>query len=160
MIDTVQLSSKVTFAHVSEASRTCSGRAPVWQKRDVALTYVLLQLYREVLHLHGRISHASQTHLACVSDVFGRYLVAELYCNHREKTEKYLDLAIKLQTLWNVRFEIKQLVFGTLGTLHETTIKSFKSLQLRDINVCQLIKTVLLKTAAILRGHLGLPSSS
>ena len=73
---------------------------------------------------------------------------------HREKTEKYLDLAIELQTLWNVRFEVIPLVFGALGTLHETTIKSFKSLQSSDINVCQLMKTVLLKTAAILRGHL------
>ena len=76
---------------------------------------------------------------------------------HREKTEKYLDLAIELQTLWNVRFEVIPLVFGTLGTLYEITIKSFKSLQLSDI---QLMKTVLLKTAAILRRHLGLPSSS
>ena len=42
--------------------------------------YVLLQLYRKVLHLHGRISRASQTHPACVSDAFGRYLAAELYC--------------------------------------------------------------------------------
>ena len=29
---TVQLSSKVTFAHVSDASHTCSVHAPVWQK--------------------------------------------------------------------------------------------------------------------------------
>ena len=53
---------------------------PVWQKRGVALTYVLLQLYREVLHLHGSVSRASQTHLARVSEAFGHYLVAELYC--------------------------------------------------------------------------------
>ena len=79
---TVQLSSKVTFAHVSDASRTHSGRAPVWQKRGVALMYFLLQLYREVLHLHGRILRASQMHLAHVSDVCGRYLVAELYCSY------------------------------------------------------------------------------
>ena len=39
---TVQLSSKVTFAHVSDMSHMRSGRAPVWQKRVVALMYVLL----------------------------------------------------------------------------------------------------------------------
>ena len=77
---TVQLSSKVTFARVSDASRTRSGRAPVWRKRGVAHTYVLLQLYREVLRLHGRVSRASQTRPARVSDAFGRYLGAELYC--------------------------------------------------------------------------------
>jgi len=83
---TVQLSSKVTFAHVSDVSRTRSGCTPVWQKRGVALTYVLLQLYREVLHLHGRVSHASQTHLARVSDAFGPYLVPELYCINAKAT--------------------------------------------------------------------------
>jgi len=78
--NTVQLSSKVTFAYVSDASHMCSGRAPVWQKRGVALTYVLLQLYHEVLRLHGRVARASQTRPACVSDEFGCYLGAELYC--------------------------------------------------------------------------------
>ena len=77
---TVQLSSKVTFAHVSDVSHMRSGRTPVWQKRVVALTYVLLQLYREVLCLHGRVSSASQTRPARISDTFGYYLGAELYC--------------------------------------------------------------------------------
>jgi len=46
---------------------------------------------------------------------------------HREKTEKYLGLVIQLQTLWNTRFEIIiSLVFGALGTLHESTIQNFK----------------------------------
>ena len=78
---TAQLSSKVTFAHISDASHTRSGRTPIWRKRGVALTYVLLQLYRKVLHLHGRILRASQTRPARVSDVFRCYLGAELYCN-------------------------------------------------------------------------------
>ena len=55
---TVQLSSKVMFAHVSDASHTHSGRTPSDEK-GVALTYVLLQLYRNVLRLHGRVSRAS-----------------------------------------------------------------------------------------------------
>ena len=52
---TVQLSSKVTFAHVSDMSCMRSGCAPRLSKRGVALTYVLLQLYRGVLHLHGHV---------------------------------------------------------------------------------------------------------
>ena len=45
--------------------------------------YVLLQLYREVVRLHGRVSRASQTRPARISDMFGRYLGAELYCSCR-----------------------------------------------------------------------------
>ena len=107
----------------------------------------------DIVCVDKRSSCGTFIDVTCVMD---RHVIDK----HREKTEKYLDLAIELQTLWNVRFEVIPLVFGALGTLHETTIKSFKFLQLSDINVCQLMKTVLLKTAAILRGHLGLPSSS
>jgi len=86
-LNTVQLSSKVTFAHVSDASHTRSGCTPVWRKRGMELTYVLLQLYHEVLRLHGRVSRASQKPPARVSDAFERYLGAELYC---------ISLALKL----------------------------------------------------------------
>ena len=64
---------------------------------------------------------------------------------HRNKIEKYLDLAIELQTLWNTRFEIIPLIFEGTYTLHESTIQSFKFLQLNDINICQLMKTVKLQ---------------
>ena len=53
--------------------------APRLAERGVALMYVLLQLYRKVLCLHGRISRACQTRPARVSDMFTRYLRAELY---------------------------------------------------------------------------------
>ena len=66
---------------ISDASRMRSRRVPVWQKRGMALMYVLLQLYCEVLRLHGRVSCAFRTHLICVSDMFKRYLRAELYRN-------------------------------------------------------------------------------
>ena len=39
---------------------------------------------------------------------------------HKEKIEKYLDLAIELQVLWNSNVEVVPLVFGALGALHET----------------------------------------
>jgi len=58
------------------------GCTPVWQKRGVALTYVLLQFYREVMLLHGRVSRASQTRPARISGVFRRYLGAEMYCTY------------------------------------------------------------------------------
>jgi len=65
---TIQLSSKVTFAHIPDASHTHCGRVHIWQKRGMALTYVSLQLYRWVLRLHGLISCASQTRPANISD--------------------------------------------------------------------------------------------
>ena len=93
--------------------------------------------------------------VACVMD---RHVIDK----HREKAEKYLDLAIELQilSLWNSKIEVVPLVFGALGTIHESTIKSYQHLGLIDINVHQLVKTVLLRTATILRRHFGLLSSS
>ena len=75
---------------------------------------------------------------------------------HGEKTEKYLDLAIVLQSLWNTRVEIVPLVFGALGSLHEKTALNFMLLQLTEINIFHLQKTVLLKTDRMLRRHLSL----
>ena len=75
---------------------------------------------------------------------------------HGEKIEKYLDLAIELQSLWNTRVEIVPLVFGALGSLHEKTVLNFELLQLTEINIYQLQKTVLLKTDRMLRRHLSL----
>ena len=75
---------------------------------------------------------------------------------HKEKIEKYLDLAIELQVLWNSNVEVVPLVFGALGTLHEKIVKNFKLLQLTEVSVHQLQKTMLLKTDIMLRKHLSL----
>jgi len=91
--------------------------------------------------------------VACVMD---RHVVDK----HRDKAEKYLDLAVELQSLWNTRIEVMPLIFGALDTIHQSTIQSFKLLQLHDISIRQLVKTVLLRTATIIRRHLGLLSSS
>ena len=56
--------------------------------------------------------------VACVMD---RHVVDK----YREKCDKYLDLAIELQKLWNTRIEIVPLVFGALGTVHQRTLDSF-----------------------------------
>ena len=46
------------------------------------------------------------------------------------------------------------LVFGALGSLHEKTVLNFELLQLTEINIYQLQKTMLLKTDRMLRRHL------
>ena len=74
---------------------------------------------------------------------------------HKEKIEKYLDLEIELQVLWNSNVEVVPLVFGALGTLHEKIVKKFELLQLTEVSVHQLQKTMLLKTDIMLRKHLS-----
>jgi len=64
----VQLNSKVTFPHISDVSRMCSRHIPRLAKNGMALTHILLQLYREVLRLHRNVSCAFQMHLTCGSD--------------------------------------------------------------------------------------------
>ena len=63
--------------------------------------------------------------VACVMD---RHVVDK----YREKCDKYLDLAIEQQKLWNTRIEIVSLIFGALGTVHQNTLNSFELLQLKD----------------------------
>ena len=70
---------------------------------------------------------------------------------HKEKIEKYLGLAIELQVLWNSNVVVVPLVFDDLGALHEKTVKNFELLQLTEVSVHQLQKTVLLKTDTMLR---------
>ena len=81
--------------------------------------------------------------VACVMD---RHVVDK----HGEKIKKYLDLEMELQLLWNTNVE---LVFGGLGSLHEKTVEF---LQITEIIVHQLQKTVLLRTDKMLRRHLSL----
>ena len=66
--------------------------------------------------------------IACVMD---RHVIDK----HKEKIEKYLDLTIELQVLWNSNVEVVPLVFGALGTLHEKIVKNFKLLQLTEVSV-------------------------
>ena len=53
---------------------------------------------------------------------------------HRERIEKYLDLATELQVLWNTKVEIVPLIFGVLGVLHGNTVRNFELLQLNEDN--------------------------
>jgi len=124
-------------------------------------------LYDFNMYTDRRIS-ARRPDIVCVDKCSGCTRLIDVACvmdrhvvdKHRDKAEKYLDLAVELQTLWNTRVEIVPLIFGALGTVHQSTIQSFKLLQLHDIRVHQLVKTVLLRTATIIRRHFGLPSSS
>ena len=74
-----------------------------------------------------------------------------------EKVEKYQDLKIELQRLWNTSVEIVPivLVVGALGPISSDLQKYLQKLNITDIRTSKIQKTVLLKTANILRRHLG-----
>jgi len=83
-----------------------------------------------------------------------------MIAKHQEKIDKYFDLAIELQILWNTKVLILPLVFGALGALPEKIVRNFELLQLLKINANQLQKAVLFRTDLILRKHLSLSISS
>ena len=72
-----------------------------------------------------------------------------------EKVEKYQDLKIELQRLWNTSVEIVPIVVGMPGAISNNLQKYLQKLNITDIRTNQIQKTVLLKTATILRRNLG-----
>ena len=79
-VGTVQLSSKVMFALVSNASHTRSGRASSLAKKGCGTYVRLVAALSRGFALAWTCLACSQTRFARVSDAFGRYLGAELYC--------------------------------------------------------------------------------
>ena len=78
----------------------------------------------------------------------------------KEKVEKHMDLMIELQQIWNTTIKIIPIIFGALGTISASIYTHMASLQVKELNVHQLQKTVVLRTATIIRRHLSLPGSS
>ena len=74
----------------------------------------------------------------------------------KEKKDKYLNLLIELQRLWDTKIDIVPLVIGALRSTSDALNSYLNLLQITDLNVHQLQKTVLLKTTTILRRHLTL----
>jgi len=97
--------------------------------------------------------HSFLIDVACVMD---RNVVSK----ENEKVDKYLDLSIELQRIWNTRVEVVPVIIGALGSISSSIYTSLATLRVTEIDVHQLQKTVLLRTATILRRHFNLPSSS
>ena len=74
----------------------------------------------------------------------------------KEKVDKYMDLTIELQRVWGTTIKT---IFGALGTISNNLFTHMASLPIKNLNVHQLQKTVILKKATIIRRHLSLPSS-
>ena len=67
----------------------------------------------------------------------------------REKVEKYMGLTIGFQGIWGTTIKTIPLIFGALWTISNTLFTHIASLPVKDLNVHQLQKTVILRTATI-----------
>jgi len=74
----------------------------------------------------------------------------------KKKIDEYLNLMIELQRLWDTKIAIVSHIFGALGSISDALNSYSSLLQITDVRVHQLLKTVLLKTATILQRNLTL----
>ena len=82
---------------------------------------------------------------------------ARVAIKETEKINKYQDLAIEVQRLWELRkVKVVPIVIGALGAVPVAFRKHLKSLNISDVSVEQLQRTAILGTANILRRYLKL----
>ena len=67
-----------------------------------------------------------------------------------EKKDKYLDLAIELKKLWNMKVTIIPIVIGSFGAVTKELLKGLEDLEVGG-RVKSIQTTALLKTARLLR---------
>jgi len=73
-----------------------------------------------------------------------------------EKMQKYQNLAIEMQRLWELKkVKVVPIVIGALGAVPAAFRKHFEKLDIKDISVEQLQRTAVLGTANILRRYLN-----
>ena len=68
----------------------------------------------------------------------------------REKKDKYLNLAIEIKKLWNMKVTIGLIVIGALGTVTKGLLKGLEDLEVGG-RVETNLTTAMLRTARILR---------
>jgi hypothetical protein len=72
-----------------------------------------------------------------------------------EKITKYQDLAVELQRLWELRrVKVIPVVIGALGAIPSSLPTYLKAMDIGDVSIEQLQKSVILSTARILRRYL------
>ena len=76
----------------------------------------------------------------------------------REKIEKYQDLRLEIQRMWDVKAKVVPVVVGALGAV-TNNLESYLGQIPGNHEVRPLIKTALLGSAHILRRVLDLPGS-
>ena len=77
-----------------------------------------------------------------------------------EKVNKYQDLKIELQRIWETSVTVVPVVLGVLGATSNNLNKYLLKPKINDIKVTTIQINVLLKTANILRRHPGISGTS
>ena len=77
-----------------------------------------------------------------------------------EKVNKYQDIKIELQRIWETSVIVVPAVLAVLGATSNNLNKYLLKLKINDIKVTTIQKTALLKTANILRRHLEISGTS
>ena len=73
-----------------------------------------------------------------------------------ERVNKYQDLKIELQRIRETSVTVVAVLMGVLGPTSNNWNRYLLKLKINDIKVTTIQKSVLLKTANILRRHLGI----
>ena len=73
----------------------------------------------------------------------------------QEKIDKYQDLRIELQKVWNVKVVVIPVVIGALGTMSKKIHHYIKQIDI-PADIVSIQKTAILGTAYILRRVLGI----
>ena len=73
-----------------------------------------------------------------------------------EKLDKYRDLQIAIQHLWNVTVIVVPIIIGALGCIPHDLLLWLRKLDFDDRMIPLLQKTVLLETAALLHWTLNI----
>ena len=74
--------------------------------------------------------------------------------SQQRKTENYQDLKRELKKLWNLKTSIAPIVIGALGTIPKSLEKHHNDLNV-EVNISQMLTTVLLNSTSIIRKVLG-----
>ena len=73
----------------------------------------------------------------------------------REKIDKYQDLRIELQKIWNVKVVVIPIVTGALGTISKRIYQYIKQIDI-SVDIISIQKAANVRTAYILRRVLGI----
>jgi len=120
---------------------------------NIFIDRLISACHPDLVLVNKEVNHTFLIDVACVMD-------RNVVMKEREKVEKYMDLPIEFQWIWGTTIKIIPLIFGAFGTISNHLFTHIYNFLVKDLNVHQLQKTVILRAATIIRRHLSLTGSS
>ena len=119
-------------------------------------------LYDFTLYTDKKIKH-NRPDIVVVNKVEKTTVFIDVACpmdhnvqlKEEEKIRKYGELKFEIEKVWKTKVKIVPVIIGALGSVSNNLRKHLDDIGLNQVKVCQLQKTVLLKTGNILRRHLA-----